>query len=386
ACQSDLPGQPQPPPPGPVANLEGLAAGWNPIEPGGETVCSDGTPYKFFARPGDPAKLVVYFQGGGGCFDARTCDPDVDPTYTVNLAELDLSRYHGIFAFDHAENPFADASFVFAPYCTADVHIGNRVASYQAPESEGHAAHEVTIHHRGARNAAAVLQWTYERFFRPESVFVAGSSAGSIPSPYYALHIARRYPEARVAQLGDGAGGYRGIGSGARPHQEWGTLAVVSDVPELAALGPEEFTFESLYIAAAKNAPHVTFAEYDTAEDSVQLRFLELGGTQATTLQPLLEANHADIRAAAPANFRAYVAGGDLHTILARPEFYTYHVGGERVRDWVAALADGDEIEDVRCTDCKMAEVLEPPASEAVPGTEGQEPADMPSGTGDGES
>jgi hypothetical protein len=376
ACQSDLP-QPTPPPPGPVADLDGLAPGWNTIEPAGSTICSDGTPYKFLARAGDPAKLVVYFQGGGGCFDGRTCDPDGQPTYTVNLAALDLAQYSGIFAFDHPENPFADWSFVFAPYCTADVHIGNRETAYQAEASEGHAAHEVTIRHRGATNAASVLAWTYDHFFRPESVFVTGSSAGSIPSPYYALQVAKQYPQARVAQLGDGAGGYRGIASSPRPHEQWGTLPVVSDVPELAALTPEQFNFESLYIAAAKNAPGVTFAEYDTAEDSVQLQFLALGGNQATSLQPLLEANHADIRAAAP-NFRAYIAGGDLHTILARPEFYTYHVGGRRVRDWVAALAAGEAVEDVRCTDCKTAEMLAPP----VP-AEGAASSEQPSGGSD---
>jgi Pectinacetylesterase len=381
ACRSDLPATPPEPDPGPVADLGGLSPGWNTIEPAGATTCSDGTPYKFMVRPGDPAKLVVYFQGGGGCFDARTCDPDVEPTYTVNLAELDLARYHGIFAFDHPENPFSGASFVFAPYCTADVHIGDRESTYQAPESEGHPAHEVTIRHRGAQNAAAVLDWTYAHFFRPESVFVSGSSAGSIPSPYYALRLAKRYPQARVAQLGDGSGGYRGIGSTTRPHQQWGTLEVVADVPELAALTAEEFNFEQLYIASAKLLPNVTFAAYDSAEDAVQLQFLALGGNQTDRLQPLLEANQADIRAAAH-NFRAYIAGGDVHTILARPEFYTYHVGGRRVRDWVAALAAGEPVEDVKCVDCTVAEMLPPP--EGAPGSEGVAPSEMPSGSGGG--
>ncbi len=45
-----------------------LAPGWNTFEPGGETTCSDGSPFRFFARPGDPEKLLVYFQGGGGCW------------------------------------------------------------------------------------------------------------------------------------------------------------------------------------------------------------------------------------------------------------------------------------------------------------------------------
>jgi hypothetical protein len=376
-CKPALP--PEPPPP--IADLTALQPGWNTIEPGGDTTCSDGTPYKFLARPGDPAKLVVYFQGGGGCFDGRTCDPDVDPTYTVNLAQLDLARYDGIFAFDNPDNPFADSSFVFAPYCTADVHIGDRDVTYQAAAAENHPAHEVIIHHRGAKNAAAVLEWTRAHFFRPDSVFVTGSSAGSIPSPYYALRLAKQYPEARIAQLGDGAGGYRDIGANARPHEQWGTLAVVSDVEELAALTPEEFNFEKLYIAAARQQPKVTFAAYDTAEDSVQLRFLKLGGNDATSLQPLLEANQADIRAAVP-NFRSYIAGGDVHTILARPEFYTYHVGGKRLRDWAAALAAGEPVDDVKCGDCKVAEVLAPAEGAAPAG--GVQPDEMPSGAGGG--
>jgi hypothetical protein len=106
---------------------------------------------------------------------------------------------------------------------------------------------------------------------------------------------------------------------------------------------------------------------------------LKLGGNDAALLQPLLEANQADIRAAAP-NFRTYIAGGDVHTILARPEFYTYHVGGRRVRDWVAALAAGEAVEDVRCADCRVAEVLPPP--EGAPASEGVTPSEMPSGGG----
>ena len=302
---------------GPVADLDGLAPGWNTIEPAGDTTCSDGSPYRFFVRPGNPAKLVVYFDGGGACFDGRTCDPHLDPTYTVNLSQLDLERADGIFAFESPENPFADHSFVFAPYCTADVHLGDRVENYQAPDGEQHPAHAVTIQHRGSTNAGAVLDWTYKHFFRPASLFVTGSSGGAIPSPYYALRIADHYPDAGIGQLGDGAGGYRGLGD-TRPHEHWGTLDVLSDLSAFTEMTSEEFTFEELYIAAAQQHPRITFAEYDTAEDGVQLQFLELGGVEASSLLRLLEANQAEVRAEAT-NFRSFIAGGDLHTILARP-------------------------------------------------------------------
>ncbi|NOR19196.1 MAG: hypothetical protein GQ538_03810, partial [Xanthomonadales bacterium] len=207
-----------------ITGLEGLAPGWNIIEPGGDTVCSDGTPYKFFVRPGAADKLMVYFQGGGACWTGGTCDPDLEPTYYVNLEKADPDGYGGIFRFENPDNPVKDHSVVYAPYCTADVHIGDAVTSYEAPEVEQHAAHPFEIQHKGFVNADAVLDWTYANFPNPATIFVAGSSAGSIPSPYYAMRIAEQYPAARISQLGDASGGYRMDGSEVRPHDRWGTV------------------------------------------------------------------------------------------------------------------------------------------------------------------
>ena len=73
---------------------------------------------------------------------------------------------------------------------------------YEVPATEDAQAREVTIHHRGYTNGRAALDWTYEHFLGPETVFVTGSSAGSIPSPVYARHFAENYPAARVTALG----------------------------------------------------------------------------------------------------------------------------------------------------------------------------------------
>ena len=58
--------------------------------------------------------------------------------------------------------------------------------------------------------------------------FVTGSSAGAIPSPFYASLIADHYTDATVTQLGDGAGGYRRMNSDARPHEAWGTFRFIT--------------------------------------------------------------------------------------------------------------------------------------------------------------
>lgn len=345
------------------AQAEPLNDGWNSIEPGGDTACSDGSDYRFFVRPGDPHKLLVYFQGGGACWFAENCDPHLEPSYKPTVAADEPARYRGIFEFDNPENPFADYSVVMAPYCTADVHLGNNVATYQAPATEDHEPHTVTIQHKGLVNAQAVLDWTYEHFSAPEEIFVTGSSAGAIPSPYYAWKIADHYSNARIAQLGDAAGGYRRSATDTSDRlSRWGTLEHLARYPEFVDLAEREFTYEHLYIAAARRYPQILFAEYDAAEDDVQKRFLAMSGADTSTLRELLLANHADIRATVD-NFRAYVAGGSSHTILARPEFYTFQVDGRRIRDWVADLAAFRNVQDVLCQRCGEAELVPGAAS-----------------------
>ncbi len=350
------------------APLADLAEGWNTIDPGGSTTCSDGSPFRFFVRKADPTQLVFYLQGGGGCWNAQTCDPQGNPTYTMTALEEmqspsddDPEGGYGIGAFDNPANPFADHSFVFVPYCTGDVHIGDRDAVYEAAATDDAPAREFTIHHRGYTNGRAALDWTWEHFLGPETVFVTGSSAGSIPSPVYARHFAEHYPEARITALGDGAGGYRNL-TDSRPHESWGTLAALSHFENMNEADSDSFSFEDLYILAARAHPEVMFTRYDTAEDDVQLQFLQIAGTNVDDgLQPLLDANEADIDAALEGqdNYRSYIAAGELHTIMLRPEFYTYESDGVRFRDWVASLEAGEPVEDVHCGDCKGSPVPE---------------------------
>jgi len=339
--------------------LVGLQPGWNQFEPGGETICSDGSPYRFFVRPGDPEKLLFYLEGGGACWMGLNCDPTLQPSYTVNLEGYDLAQADGIFASARPDNPFADYTKVVAPYCSGDVHLGDVEQRYPVPAVEGREAREVFIHHRGRSNAQVAMDWALAALPAPREIFVTGSSAGSIPSPYYAVLLADHYPEARVIQLGDGSGGYRGFAN-FDPYSAWQIDRVVSDLSEMRDIDAAEFSFHHLYIAAAAQRPEIRFSAFDTAEDEVQKQFLALGGAPTERLQPLLEANLAEIADADP-RFRHFVAGGDMHTILRRPELYQYASNGVRFLDWLAALARGEAVDNVFCDDCSAPELLAAP-------------------------
>ena len=127
--------------------------GWLEIRPGGETICSRGTDYAYFVRPGKTDKVLVEFQGGGACWNPTTCSiagaifsEDVEDTRAV------VGLYQGgIYDHNNPDNPFQNWTHVFIPYCTGDVHWGNNVEVYTTDSSE------FTIHHKGYANALSAM-------------------------------------------------------------------------------------------------------------------------------------------------------------------------------------------------------------------------------------
>jgi len=327
-----------------------LEAGWNTLAPGGDTTCAYGTEYTFHVRPAESDDLLVFFNGGGACWFSQICNPDA-PTFTPFTNEVPGPT--GIFDLDNEENPFADYNMVFVSYCTGDVHIGNSEVVYDLPATDDSEAQEFTVFHNGYINSMTVLDWVFENADSPDNIFVTGSSAGAIASPFYAGIIAEQYPDSTVIQLGDGAGGYR---TPATPlvNGVWNTLSILPEWPEYSEATLDNLTFEAYYMATAARFPDMQMAQYNTANDETQYAFLELTGVSDTPLLDLLEANFDDIRRMAD-NFHIYTAGGSLHTILRLPEFYEYEVDGVTVRDWVADLATGEAVEDVLCSDCETA-------------------------------
>lgn len=323
-----------------------LQDGWNRIEGGPETSCATGTPYAFFVHPGDERRLMIYFVGGGACWSGETCDVEGRPTFNAQVdTAFSRARMTGIFNRENAANPFREFTMVVAPYCTGDVHLGTRTVTYTTRGVNGSAPRSFEIRHWGHANAQRALSWTFARFRAPEVVVVTGSSGGAIPSPFYATQVARQYPGARVVQLGDAAGGYRHAGSRS-PSAANGALDVVRRDPAFRALDSATFSFEALYTHAAATSPRVSFAQYNDAQDSIQVFFLKALGERDPNLPSLLAANYADIRKAVP-GFRTFTAPGTRHTILPRPAFYTLTVDGVSFRDWVASLVEGRPVRDV---------------------------------------
>ena len=46
---------------------------WKKVVPGGDCECADGSEFAFWERRADPTKVVFFLDGGGICYDAKTC-------------------------------------------------------------------------------------------------------------------------------------------------------------------------------------------------------------------------------------------------------------------------------------------------------------------------
>jgi len=316
-----------------------VRAQWQVIEPGGETVCSDGSPYRFFVHPGDPARLLVEFEGGGACWSAETCAVEIytrrittDPERARRLGQL-----VGIYDRANPENPFRDWTHVYVPYCTGDLHWGNRARSYPS------AGAPTTIQHKGAVNAAAALRWTSDNVPAPERVTVTGCSAGGYGAILWAPALIARYSGASVVHLSDSAAGIVPPGFLSTVLDSWDVSgAWPKDIPALAleALDPAGLTMANLYSGIAGHYPLATFSQWNALEDATQVFFYGLTRGEMAPAADWSQQMLASIAAIRGhnANFASYIAPGWSHCIVNSSAFYTTTVNGVRVSDWVARL------------------------------------------------
>lgn len=321
---------------------ETLEPGWNRIDGGPSTICSLGTPYAFFVEPGDARRLMVYFAGGGACWNAETCNDKARPRQ-FNAAVNAGRPGSGVFDTTRADNPVRDFTKVAVPYCTADVHLGARTTTYTLPASNGEPERTFEIHHNGGANADAALNWIYAHVAAPQTILIAGASAGSAATPFYAAVLAEHYPAARVVQLGDASNAYEGARAAAT---SWGLYARLRAAKAFRDLDSTRFDYLSLYQLTARSSPRITFAVVNSLDDSVQTFFLRSLDQNSPTTATLLARHDRELSQSIP-GYHSYTYPGWKHTIIGRPEFYTLAVDGIRLRDWVAQLLDGSPVRSV---------------------------------------
>jgi hypothetical protein len=144
-------------------------------------VCIAGAPYSVFTREGDRKKLLIFLQGGGACWQGF---------YNCNFRGDDQSPpeqgpFPGVFDPTSPQNPFADYSVVYMPYCDGSTFGGdNDVNDPGFPIAP-------TRYHRGLRNVSAGMDVAREMFPDAKQITVMGHSAGGVGAAAFAPFLAR---------------------------------------------------------------------------------------------------------------------------------------------------------------------------------------------------
>lgn len=314
--------------------------------------------YAFWYRQGTADGLVVYFDGGGACWNDATCaaprlrrgTPGRQPVYTAELPTVDdVNHMRGIFDLGDARNPVRDWSMLFVPYCTGDVHSGSNTARYRDPTT----GKPYIIEHRGWDNTQVILQWMRRNVTQPKRLLVTGSSAGAYGAATHYAALRAMYPDGNAAFLGDAGQGVTTPDFLGRRNANWNY-----QLPEAVFGRRAQLTADDDMVARlAAHFPNDRFAQYTTAYDGIQRAFYRMMGAEkscdAWTLKMARELNRRET----VVNFRAYLARGETHTILRSPLFYTESSGGAPFSEWFGALFADQPPNNAACTDC-----LAPPA------------------------
>jgi len=335
--------------------------------------------FKFWSKKGASKNLVVYFEGGGACWDNLTCSfpigsglPSPAPQFYVSQIApgTNPANYSGMFDQANPANPVKDWSIVYIPYCTGDIHTGSATKQYVNAGNPFLPA-SYNIQHRGFDNFMVVLDWIRKNFDAPKSILVTGSSAGGYGASANFPYIADSYPNAHMYVLADAS---QGVSTPAFDTGNPGRNSWNPQLPQwIFGAPPTSVPSSELLRRATEAYPHAKVSQFTTALDDVQVAFYGVMkafyGPGGACPNPAVDWNQQMLGTLTSygdetRNFRYYLADGTYHTIMRSPLFYTESSAGIDYSSWLGSMLSnrggtngvgGGDWKNVACPDCATA-------------------------------
>lgn len=288
-------------------------------------------------------KLVVFLEGGGACFNPLSCSMashqggfgpgDLDGVATATADAGILSR-------TDPDNPVADWSYVFIPYCEGDIHAGD---TDDGPDGR-------TMHGYGnvTRAVTAVADAYQGRLSR---VLLVGQSAGGFGAGYNYDQVAEIFGEVPVDLVDDSgppmSDTYLTPCFQTQLRQVWNLGATLppdcDDCIDQAGGG-----FANLAPFLANKYPERRFGFISSLHDQTIRLFYGFGYPDCDNPVVPMEADVfeagvtelRDVIVAPLANARAYTIDSDVHVWTNQPLGQT-EVAGVTLGTWLGQLLDG---------------------------------------------
>lgn len=342
--------------------------------------------FHFFFKEGSSDNLMVFFNGGGSCWNDETCVaslalaqvPGARSTYNPSIyVQNSPQGAGGIFDDTNDANPFKDWDKVFIPYCTGDLHMGSSEVDYVDTTGAvtGYPGASLTVKHHGFDNMMAVREWiktTYaSSHSEPDKLLLTGSSGGGYGASITFPYMSAVFPNAQTTLFADGSAGIA-------------TSGFVEDVFTAGnnwnlehTLPPLFYQLLGSYNAPLLNAqffwqlsyqyPQYRFAQYTTEKDLVQVQFLKIMdqidkgntdplswglGTDPIDVFYILEwklraESSFSLISSTTSNYQYYIGLGTMHTVLTnafatpeipQPFYMESSAGGVLFTQWLENL------------------------------------------------
>jgi len=331
----------------------------NGIRPDGPA-CIAGTEYSVYSRQGDPKKLLIFMQGGGACWQGF---------YRCNILAEDQAPpeqgpFPGVFDSNSPDNPFADYSVVYMPYCDGSTFGGdNDVNDADFPIGP-------TRHHRGLRNASAGMDVAGEMFPDAKQITVMGHSAGGVGAAAFAPFLARFVfgnENTKLTVYNDA--GPIAVNLGTPP-----TATSPPDTPWLSVYARQnDWQFQQFYPQSCvddgrcnafgqqtgiidwrlENDRSIREGFYETDSDATNRFFAQGDGSlmDPEVYRDLILTEHGALNEAYPKRYKRFIVSGDdthgavqvtaptLNFPFPQPfSFYTREANGTMLTDWATEL------------------------------------------------
>ncbi len=182
----------------PVLTGEPIPRVWYRV-PVKEGLSGDGSEYHIYIKKGSAKQLCIYFSGGGMAWNEYTA---ARPSNCARIA-AGLPNYYwnnlrpatevrnirlGLMETGNPKNPFDNWSFLEIPYATGDFHIGGRDFTYMGENGQPQ-----VLHFHGFRNFIKGMDTGAPLFPDPETILIAGDSAGAFAVPALTDCILKKY-------------------------------------------------------------------------------------------------------------------------------------------------------------------------------------------------
>src|SRR5262245_24516328 len=241
--------------------------------------CGNGSPYKFFIRKTASPNMLFFFEGGGACWDYDTCSgragklgaanpngipDDYMKQFTAKyVSPLVNGADPGLPFRSRTDLVTKDWNIVYLPYCTGDVHVGDRKVTYTDPTGQ---EPPLDVNHNCFWNTHVAVWLTHLLLPNIDNLLVAGFSAGGTAA-LAAYYVVRTGLSPRKSYLLNDSGPVYstpgGSGFSLPLHQKiadaWGLATVFSRIP---GFDPSDFGSINTLVAQQFPADRLAYTGY----------------------------------------------------------------------------------------------------------------------------